>query len=145
MWYYRKFIEGFSILSAPLSDCTKAREPNRIAWTEKEDKAYTALKEALTSRPILQLPNFQKTFILRTDASDTGIGAVLLQEEEDFKLPVAYASRKLLPREQQYAVIERECLAIVWGINKFQIYLEAKEFVLETDHQPLLYTFSVPS
>ena len=137
--YYRKFIEGFSTISAPLTDCTRAREPNDIVWTDKEESAYVALKNALTSDPILILPNFHEPFILRTDASATGIGAVLLQEKEGCKLPIAFASRKLLLREQQYSAIERECLAMVWGINKFQIFLEGKEFILETDHQPLLY------
>ena len=137
--YYRKFIEDFSTIAAPLTDRTKAREPNKIIWTDREDKAYVTLKDALSSSPILILPNFQDPFVLRTDASDTGIGAVLLQERDEYERPVAYASRKLLPREQKYSAIERECLAVVWGINKFQIYLEGKEFILETDHQPLLY------
>lgn len=93
----------------------------------------------LSDRPILKLPEFNETFILRTDAADDGIGAVLLQMEDDEKLPVAYASRKLQPREKAYAVIEKECLAVVWGIQKFNQYLYGREFLLETDHQPLTY------
>lgn len=77
------------------------------------------MKHMLSDRPILKLPEFNETFILRTDAADDGIGAVLLQMEDDEKLPVAYASRKLQPREKAYAVIEKECLAVVWGIQKF--------------------------
>ena len=69
----------------------------------------------------MRLPDFDKEFILRTDASDYGIGAVLLQEHEDVKFPVAYASKKLLKREVNYSVIEKECLAIVWGFQKFQM------------------------
>ena len=71
--------------------------------------------------------------------ADTGIGAVLLQREDNTDFPVAYASRKLLPRECSYSTIERECLAIVWAVQKFQTYLYGREFVLETDHQPLVY------
>lgn len=93
----------------------------------------------LCKRPILKLPDFDRTFILRTDASEDGIGAVLLQLENDEKLPVAYASRKLQDREQSYAVIEKECLAVVWGVQKFHQYLYGHEFLLETDHQPLTY------
>lgn len=87
----------------------------------------------------MKLPEFNETFILRTDAADDGRGAVLLQMEDDEKLPVGYASRKLQPREKAYAVIEKECLAVVWGIQKFHQYLYGREFLLETDHQPLTY------
>lgn len=62
-----------------------------------------------------------------------------MQPEGDQNFPVCYASRKLLPREQKYSVIERECLAVVWAIAKFHIYLYGKEFVLETDHHPLAF------
>lgn len=97
------------------------------------------MKDLLCKRPILKLPDFDRTFILRTDASEDGIGAVLLQLENDEKLPVAYASRKLQDREQSYAVIEKECLAVVWGVQKFHQNLYGQEFLLETDHQPLTY------
>ena len=62
-----------------------------------------------------------------------------MQYEGEECFPVYYASRKLLPRERKYAVIERECLALVWAIAKFHIYLYGKEFILETDHHPLAY------
>lgn len=97
------------------------------------------MKDLLCKRPILKLPDFDRTFILRTDASEDGIGAVLLQLENDERLPVAYASRKLQDREQSYAVIEKECLAVVWGVQKFHQYLYGHEFLLENDHQPLTY------
>ena len=77
--------------------------------------------------------------MLRTDASDVGIGAVLLQEHEGELFPVSYASRKLLPRERNYSVIERECLGLVWAVQKFYVYLYGKEFILQTDHEPLVY------
>jgi len=90
--------------------------------------------------PILRLPDFDRVFTLQTDASDIGIGAVLTQPDDSgVKHPVAFASRKLLPREKRYSTIERECLAIMWGVSKFQEYLYGKEFLLETDHQPLQY------
>ena len=74
--------------------------------------------------------------MLRTDASDVGIGAVLLQEfEGEGRLPIAYASK----REQNCSVIEKECLAIIWGVEKFRKYLYGIEFLLETDHKPLSY------
>ena len=89
----------------------------------------------------MKLPDISKPFILQTDASDGGIGAVLLQLEDEvgIKLPVAYASRKLKSSECKYSTIEKECLGIVWAINKFQRYLYGREFLIETDHQPLTY------
>ena len=78
--------------------------------------------------------------MLRTDASDVGIGAVLLQEfKGDRRLPIAYASKKLLPREKNYSAIEKECLAIIWCVETFRKYLYGVEFLLETDHKPLSY------
>ncbi len=63
----------------------------------------------------------------------------MLQEQDGVHLPVAYASRKLLPRERNYSVVEKECLAVGWGVEKFYRYMFGREFVLETDHQPLVY------
>ena len=91
----------------------------------------------MISKPILVLPDVNKEFVLRTDASDIGLGATLLQNREGHISPVAYASRKLLDREKRYSVMERECLGIVWGIKKFALYLYGKQFTLQTDHRPL--------
>ena len=77
----------------------------------------------------MRLPDFEKQFILRTDASNTGIGAILLQEESGVKHPVAFASRKLLTRESHYSTIEKECLAIVWAIQKYENFFYGKEFI----------------
>ena len=87
--------------------------------------------------PILQLPDLNKRFTLRTDASETGVGAILLQEIGGENFPVAYASKKLNKCQKNYSTMERECLAVIWGIQRFEPYLYGKEFILETDHQPL--------
>ena len=139
--YYRRFIPNFAALASPLTDLTKAKLPNRIEWGDSQEESFKALKAHLGSSPILQLPNCDKPFYLRTDASNAGIGAVLLQEnaETGDKFPVSYASRKLLPREKSYATVEKEALAIVWGIQKYEPYLYGREFVLQTDHQALTY------
>ena len=80
-----------------------------------------------------------KPFVLRTDASDVGIRAVLLQQHEGKLFPVAYASKKLLPRERNYSIIEKECLDVVWAVKRFNVYLYGAPFVLQTDHRPLAY------
>ena len=88
----------------------------------------------------MKAPEVDKPFIVQTDACDLGIGAVLSQLDEDGEeRPVAYASRKLLPRETRYATIEKECLAIVWALKQFRIYLYGMPFVIETDHKPLIW------
>ena len=111
--FYRRFIPNFSSIASPLTDLTKRDRPNSIKdWQDHHEKAFQTLKSRLTSSPILRLPIFSEghPFIVRTDASDVGIGAVLLQEfEGEGRLPIAYASKKLLPRERNYFVIEKEC------------------------------------
>ena len=135
--YYRKFIPNFSDVAAPLTDCTKKGEPNVIRWGETQEKSFQTLKGKLAMSPILQLPDLNKRFTLRTDASETGVGAILLQEIGGENFPVAYASKKLNKCQKNYSTMERECLAVIWGIQRFEPYLYGKEFILETDHQPL--------
>ena len=141
--FYRRFIPNFSSIASPLTDLTKKNRPKSIKdWQDHHERAFQTLKNRLTSRPILRLPVFQegKPFVLRTDASDIGLGAVLLQDfEGEGRLPIAYASKKLLPRKRNYSVKEKECLGIIWGVEKFRKYLYGVEFLLETDHKPLSY------
>lgn len=137
--FYRKFIPNFSILSAPLTDLTKKGQPNKVKWTDVHDRAFQTLKNAMVSSPILILPDLNKPFVLRTDASSRAIGAALFQKVNNTLMPVAYASKKLSQPENNYAVVEKECLAIVWGIQKFARYLYGQQFVVESDHAPLRY------
>ena len=103
-------------------------------WGEPQERAYAALKKAVISKPVLVLPDVNKEFVLRTDASDIGLGATLYRIGMGNIFPVAYASRKLL--EKGYSVMERGCLGI-WRIKKFALYLYGKHFTLQTDHRPL--------
>ena len=138
--YYRDFVPNYATLAYPLTSLTKKGQPNRVKWGKDQDEAYDALKRAITTRPILHIPNMHRSFILRTDASDVGLGAALLQEDNKGILhPVAFASKKLMDRETRYSTIEKECLAIVWAIRKFELYLYGRTFTLQTDHQPLRY------
>ena len=110
-----------------------------MEWGDTREKAYQTIKILLTSDPILRLPDPEKTFVLRTDASDYGIGAVLMQEHGGKLFPICYASKKLSDAELNYSAIEKECLAVVWGINRFHMHLCGVRFVLQTDHEPLRY------
>ena len=87
--------------------------------------------------PVLKVVEPDKPYILQTDASELGLGAVLSQLKDGEEHPVAFVSRKLLPREKNYSVIEKECLAIVWSLQMFYVYLFGQRFTIETDHQPL--------
>lgn len=138
--YYRQFIPNYAEISKPLTDLTKKGQHHIVSWGPTQEKAFTVLKDKLAASPILQTPDLSKPFVLRTDASSTSIGAVLLQNSgDDILHPVAYASRNLLPREARYSTIERECLALVWAVQKFHIYLCGKPFIIQCDHQPLRY------
>lgn len=93
----------------------------------------------INEKPILKLPDFDKDFVIQTDASNEGLGAVLMQEYDGKLHTVAYGSKRLSSAESKYSTLEKECLAIVWGINKFRLFLLGKRFVLQTDHQPLAF------
>ncbi len=113
--YYRRFIPDYSELTSPLTDLTKKEVPDTVPWTEQCQQAFTQVKAALCGGPLLHSPDFSLPFLLQTDASDRGLGAVLTQEIKGEKRPVLYISRKLSKRETMYSTIEKECLAIRWG------------------------------
>jgi len=137
--FYRRYVPNFAAISCPLSDATKKGKPNAISWEAPLLRAYKTLKAALTCNPVLRLPDFNKSFLLQTDASDKGLGAILLQEHDGAKFPVIFLSRKLTAPEKNYSVIEKECLALVWAVKSLDTYLQGREFVILTDHAPLLY------
>ena len=123
----------------PLTNLTRKGTPNNVEWGPREEDSFARLKESLVNPPVLKLPDFEKTFMLKVDASDVGIGAVLMQEHDGEDFPLAYASKKLLPREQRYSTVEKECLAIIWAVKKFDYYLFGRVFEIHTDHKPLTY------
>ena len=134
--YYRRFIKNFSTLAAPLSDLVKRNRPNQVQWGNEHNEAFQRIKELLCEQPILQCPDFTKVFILQTDASERGIGVVLSQRDDDgTDYPLAYFSKKLLPREERYSTIEKECLAIKLGMQNFRVYLLGRPFEVQTDHR----------
>ncbi|GFO25735.1 Zinc finger protein [Plakobranchus ocellatus] len=136
---YKEFIPNFAAVSAPLSDLVRKGQPNIVNWGDIQERAYKSLKVAVTSKPVLQLPDVNKKFVLRTDASDRGLGAAFMQENKGTLFPVAYASKKWTDRERKYSVTERKALAIVWGMKKFSLYLYGTLFTLQTDHGALQF------
>lgn len=102
-------------------------------WSNEATVAFKLLKSALSSAPILALPDFSKQFLIETDASGTGLGAVLMQEHH----PIAYISKALGPRQQALSVYERELLAIVYAIQKWSSYLSHAPFIIKTDQKSI--------
>ena len=131
--YYQRFIPNFSRIARPLHQLTcKGAE---FVWSPECERVFRELKERLTTSPMLAYPDFSRAFILETDASVQGIGAVLSQRQEDQRLhPIAYASRALSPVEQRYSITELETLAVVWAISHFHHYLYGNSVTIFTDH-----------
>ena len=109
-----------------------------MKWDLECEKVFKELKAQLCSAPVLRTPDFGAPFMLQTDASDYGIGGVLSQiDASGEEHPVAYYSRKLAPREKNYATIEKECLSIKAAIQNFRVYLVGTKFTVVTDHKAL--------
>lgn len=134
--YYRKFVKDFSKKAAPLYELT--RKDALFAWKQPQEAAFRFLQNELVSAPILMYPRFDRPFILHTDASNVGLGAVLAQKnDQGNEHVIAYASRTLNSAEVNYSTTERECLAAVWATKHFRVYLHGQQFDLVTDHNAL--------
>ncbi|KAL6416826.1 hypothetical protein ACFW04_013132 [Cataglyphis niger] len=131
--WYRRFIANFSTIAAPLTSLT--RKNAKWKWGAEETTAFRELKKTLVSAPVLACPDFARRFVLQTDASASGLGAVLTQNFEEGERVIAYASRTLNSAEKNYSATELECLAVVWGIRRMKGYLEGYPFTVITDHQ----------
>lgn len=137
--YYSKFICKFSDTAQPLLDLTKKFQPNKVQWGPAQEKSFQEIKLCLSRDPILKIFDPNKVIFVQTDSSDYALGAAMLQEYQGVLHPVRYLSRKLKPAEVNYTIMEKECLAIVWAINKLKVYLYGTEFVLLTDNRPLQF------
>lgn len=130
--YYRRFVKDYGSISRPLADLLKK---DQFIWSEKAELAFQQLKKNLSSTPVLALPNFDKVFVVETDASGTGIGAVLMQDHH----PIAYISRMLKPKQQALSVYERELLAVVFAVQKWSAYLMHRHSIIKTDQKSLKF------
>eukprot|EP00731_Ephydatia_muelleri_P025168 Em0017g251a len=136
--YYRRFVKNFASISKPLHRLTEKNVP--FDWTIHCQNAFDELRKCLVSSPILAYPDYNRRYILDTDASDTGIGAVLSQiSDEGSERVIAYASRSLSRPEQRYCVTRKELLAVVSFVQQFRQYLLGREFTLRTDHGSLVW------
>ena len=138
--YYGKFLANLSSKLAPLHELLQKR--SQWHWTDRQDKAFQAAKDALQSDSLLVHYDGSKPLVLACDASPRGLGAVLSHIMPDgSERPVAYASRTLSAAERNYSQLEKEGLAVVYGVKKFHKYLFGRHFSIESDHQPLSHLF----
>ena len=142
--WYRRHIPNFSKIVEPIVELTK--KYSKFKWTDKQQKAFDYLKDSLTAIPLLAYPDPNKPYILYTDASDTCIGACLVQEcdeKEEWipgiknEKPIYFLSHKLTDTQIRYPVIQKECYAIVYALHKLDYYLHNAKFEIRTDHLPL--------
>ncbi|GFV13248.1 transposon Tf2-9 polyprotein [Trichonephila clavipes] len=139
--YFRRFIKGFCYLAEPLQSLLKSGV--EFHWGPEEVEAFNSLKKALTSDPVLGMYDERASTEIHTDASVYGIGAVLVQIQNNVEKVIAYASRTLTKAEKNYSTTERECLAIVWATNKFRPYIFGKHFTVVTDHHSLCWLMNL--
>ena len=135
--YYRTFLPDFSRRAQPLTELTKKRAT--FHWGQQEEEAFEDLKAALTQEPVLTLPDFTKPFILMTDGSSTGLGAILGQQfdREAKERVIAYASRRTTKLEENYSACELECVALVWAVQHFRDFILGRRVEVVTDHWAL--------
>ena len=144
--YYRSFCPNFSTVVAPLTDLLKANV--KFEWTVTAQAAFDSVKLLLTSAPVLMAPSFNQPFQMQVDASHVGAGAVLLQNDDHgVERPVCYFSRKFNCHQLNYSTIEKETLALVWGLQQFDVYLAggAVPITVYSDHNPLTFLHSLKS
>ncbi|EFO90955.1 hypothetical protein CRE_29046 [Caenorhabditis remanei] len=136
--FYRRFIENFSKIAAPIMTLTKKDQP--FEWTNECEEAFKELKAALTKNPILVAPKLGKPFVIEVDSSGKGVGAVLFQAQDDEGKDlrvIAYASRVYNGAEKRYPAIELEGLGLVYAVQQFRPYIDGARTLIITDHAPL--------
>ena len=136
--FYRKFVKSFSEICRPLTEMLKNHI--KFKWGPEQQTAFDYLKERISQAPILQFPNLEKEFILRTDASSYCIGAILAQKGDDgFEYPIAFASNLWSTSQNKWSVYQREFYAMKFYCEKFRVFLLHKPFLIQVDHAPLVH------
>ena len=138
--YYRRFVENFAGIARPLHDYINSKA--KVVWTGRETLSFEALKESLVKATTLAFPDHELPFEIHPDACEYGIGAALVQRNEETERPIAFASRLLSQAEKNDSITEKECLAMVWAFEKFHSYVWGAEVKVVTDHHALCWLTS---
>ncbi|GJP69600.1 hypothetical protein CLOP_g592 [Closterium sp. NIES-67] len=141
--YYNRFVPQYAKLAAPLTNLLKKNTPYK--WEPKHQEAVEQLKQALTSAPVLILPDPERDYVIETDASDQAVVAVLMQDQGNGLQPIAYLSKKLHGAELNYPIHDKEALAIVIAFKAWRCYLEGRRTTVYTDHCSLKYLKTQPN
>ena len=131
--YYRRFVRDFGKIAQPLTALLKSS--GSFQWTWEAEQAFNKMKNALSTAPVLALPNFTEEFVVETDASGVGIGVVLMQKGH----PLAFINKALSSTHQALSVYDKEMMAILFAVKKWHYFLIGRHFVIQIDHQPLRY------
>lgn len=138
--FWNKFIPNYASIAAPLNELRKKNK--KFVWTNECDDSFNKLKLAITSPPVLAIPDYNLSFELHTDASEFAAGACLLQKQDGVLKPIAYYSRKFTESERGLAIYDKEALSMVNAITKFKNFLEIRPYVLVTDNSALSYVLN---
>lgn len=130
--YYRRFVKNFGIIAKPLTNLLKKKQ---FSWSSEAQLAFDRLKSAMTTTPVLALPNFDVPFVIETDACDEGLGAVLMQGGK----PVAFLSKALGEKHRHLSIYEKEFMALMMAVDRWRPYLQRQEFQIHTDHKSLTF------
>ncbi|EZG42848.1 Gag-pol polyprotein [Gregarina niphandrodes] len=139
--YLRPFIPKFSHMTAPLFDLLK--KDSAFRWQETHEDAYNQLRRAVQQTVTLYAPTPSGEYVIETDASELGVGAVLKQVQEGTEVPIEFASKKFNPTESRWDTRERELFAVKWAVEKWRDYVGLAHFTVRTDHNNLRYLTSV--
>ena len=151
MGHYRQFIKGFARIAQPRNKHSAgeraSRKSEQVSLSEDALEAFKALKQACMNSPVLAFADYTKDFLLETDASKEGLGAVLSQKQEDKRFhPVVYGSQALTIHEKNYHYMKLKFLALKWAITEhFKEYLLYQPFLVKTDNKPLTYIMTTPN
>ena len=141
--YLRNFISHYAETTAPLFELIKGKGSNYLQWTELHEESFNKLKKQVANTCTLCPLVLGASYVIQTDASEIGVGAVLMQVQDGIEVPIEFGSQKFNECQRNWDTRERELYAVVWAIKKWSDYLSWSHFTVKTDHNNLRYLISI--